>query len=310
MQRPPHRDVARIAMKKAHRLERIAARSLRPPPFAEKDGHPNDAPHRQAGPYAIQDGRSRRERDRSPLVLLREENAERSGDDGRSRPHSRRAAVTLSNEKLDGTFVPFDPLDGGVQDDAVAQITSEPFWHPIVAVGDAELTLLLLVGRDPSIRERFRADQCRIGSVKALDERTRHRSRVNGATTPRRTLQELLEGSVGLSPIETFRDPLEPYPEIVESGEAPASRPPSLPFDRVQNQARLTSDLQQLGSAAVYELGTELNGVRQPRVAKGVHASADAIAAFEDAGANATLLQHAHRRQPRDARSDNGDVGG
>ena len=309
MQRPPHRDVARIAVEKAHRLERIAAPPLRPPSFSEKDGHPNDAPHRQTAPHAIQNGRSRRERDRSALVLPREENAERNGDDGGSRPHHRRAAIALSNEKLDGTFIPLDPLDGRVQDDAVAQSTGDPFWHPIVAVGDAELTLLLLVGWDPSIRERLRADQCRIGGVKALDERTRHRSRVCGATTTRRTVQELLEGSVGLSPIEMFRDRLELYPEIVESGQAPASRTPSLPFDRVQKQARLTSDLQQLGSAAVNELGTELNGVRQPRVAKGVHASADAAPAFEDAGANATLLQHAHRRQPRDARSDNGDVG-
>lgn len=309
MQRPPHGDVPRIAMKKAHRLERIPARSLRPPPFAEEDCYPNDAPHRQTAPHAIENRRSRRERDRSPLVLPREENAERNGDDGGSRTHRCRAAIALANEELDGSIVPLDPLDGRVQDDAVAPVSGEPFRHPIVAVGDAELTLLLLVGRDPSIRERFRADQCRVGSVKALDERTRHRSRIRGPTPPRRILQELLEGSVGLSPIEMFRDRLELSPEIVESGEVPASRPPSLPFDRIQKQARLTSDLQQLGRAAVDELSTELNGMRQSRVAKGVDASADAVPGFEDAGANATLLQHAHRRQPRDARANNGDVG-
>lgn len=103
-------------------------------------------------------------------------------------------------------------------------------------------------------------------------------------------------------------DRLELLPEIIESRQSPAPRTPPLAFHGVKKKPRLTSDLAHLGGVAVNEFRPELDGMRDPTIADGVKTSPDAVASFENAGANPPLLEQTHCRQPRDARADDGDV--
>ena len=195
-------------------------------------------------------------------------------------------------------------------EELLATLREEPARNTVVAIGEPECLLAVLVFRRFGFRECPGADPPHVGGVKALDVRragAEERGIVaRGAVLRQRREERTIGGAVLFGTEEVFHDaPHVGKPDLAAFAQA------LMPLgDRPGREACLPNHRPEGVGVSVNEFGAELDRQRGAGGADRVHPSADPVTRLDKRHVPAGSGEPPRRRQAGDARADDEDIGG